>query len=93
MNFEWDENKRRAVLEARGVDILYAARIFRGEIVTFPDDRRDYGELRLISIGMVERDCFVVVHTPRGESTRIVTAWKGGRDEQTQYKASISGRD
>jgi uncharacterized DUF497 family protein len=44
MDFEWDEGKRREVLEKRGVDILYAALIFENVVLTWLDDRRDYGE-------------------------------------------------
>ena len=59
----WDETKRQSVIEERGVDILYAALIFEGPVLTKPDNRRDYGEQRKISIGMVGDECFVVVHT------------------------------
>ena len=52
MEFEWDENKRRRILEERGVDILYAALIFEGEVLSWVDDRRDYGEERRISLGL-----------------------------------------
>jgi hypothetical protein len=50
--FEWDENKRRAVIEKHDVDFRRAASIFDGPIVTYADDRRDYGEKRFISTGM-----------------------------------------
>ena len=93
MDFDWDENKRGQVIRERGVDMLYAAQIFEGEILTRVDDRADYGEVRLISLGMVEGECFVVVHTEREGLTRLITAWKGGRDERSQYAASIPRRD
>jgi uncharacterized DUF497 family protein len=91
--FEWDENKRQQVIKERGVDMVYAALIFEGEVLTRVDDREDYGEVRLISLGVVDDDCFVVVHTERKGSTRLTTAWKGGRDERAQYEASIARRD
>lgn len=65
MEFEWDESKRLRILKERRVDILYAALIFEGDVLTRIDDRRDYGEPRFISLGMVEDECFVVVHTQR----------------------------
>lgn len=91
MDLEWDEAKRAAVIAERGVDMLYAALIFEGLVLTRPDDRADYGEARLISLGMVEGECFVVVHTPRGSAMRLITAWKGGRHERAQYQAGIAG--
>ncbi|MGE3146815.1 MAG: hypothetical protein AB7K35_14650 [Pseudorhodoplanes sp.] len=48
MQFEWDEQKRRQVIRQRDVDILYAALIFESDVLTRLDDRRDYGEERLI---------------------------------------------
>lgn len=91
MEFEWDEDKRQAVIEKHGVDFLYAALIFEGTVLTRVDDRRDYGEVRLISLGRVGSDCYVVVHTERHGVTRLISAWKGGRDEQRQYEAGLAG--
>ncbi|AJY45990.1 hypothetical protein TM49_10400 [Martelella endophytica] len=91
MEFQWDEVKRQRILAERGVDILYAALIFEGVVLTREDDRRDYGERREISLGMVDDECFVVVHTDRGGIRRLITAWKGGRDERRIYEARVAG--
>ena len=90
MQFQWDENKRQEVLKARDVDLLYAARIFKGRVLTDIDDRRDYGEERLISLGMVGDECFFVIHTQRIKTIRLITAWKGGRDDKKRYQDSIA---
>ncbi|CAN7548129.1 BrnT family toxin [Phyllobacterium sp. LjRoot231] len=90
MEFEWDENKRRQVNKKHGVDLLYAALIFKGPVLTKIDDRADYGEERFISLGMVDGACFIVVHTNRNEVTRLITAWKGGQLEYDQYQAGIA---
>jgi uncharacterized DUF497 family protein len=92
LDFEWDENKRQQVIRQRGVDMLYAALIFEGVVLTRPDDRT-YGETRQLSLGMVDDECFVVVHTERSGRTRLITAWKGGRDEQRQYQEGLARRD
>jgi uncharacterized protein len=92
MRFQWDERKRQEVIKARRVDILYAAQIFENTVVTRIDDRQDYGEDRLISLGMVGEECFVVVHTERDGEIRLITAWKGGRLEREYYQAGVSGR-
>lgn len=82
MDFEWDEDKRRTNLEKHGVDLLEAALIFDGDYTSRVDDRRDYGEQRLVSIGLANGKYFVVVHTLRGETIRLISAWRGGRDER-----------
>jgi uncharacterized protein len=92
LKFEWHEKKRQETITERGVDVLYAALMFEGEVLTRIDDREEYGEVRLISLGMVGDDCFVIVHTKRGSRTRLITAWKGGRDERAQYQAGITRR-
>lgn len=93
MDFEWDEAKRQANITRRGVDILHAALIFESDILTRIDDRADYGEVRWISMGLVDGECFVVVHTQRAGLIRLITAWKGGRDERRFYEAGIARAD
>jgi len=90
VDFEWDEGKREQVLRQRGIDLLDAALIFEGPVITRVDRRRDYGEVRLISVGMADGQCYVVVHTSRDGVPRLITAWKGGRREQTRYQASLA---
>ena len=89
----WDETKRRRVIAERGVDMLYASLIFEGVVLTKVDNRRDYGEVREISVGMVGDECFVVVHTHVDNQMRLVTAWKGGRRTREQYEKGIAGRN
>jgi uncharacterized protein len=48
------------VIKEHSVDMLYAALIFERPVLTRVDDRKDYGEERLISLGMVDGECFVV---------------------------------
>ena len=92
LDFEWDERKRQSNIDKHGVDFQLAALIFEGFVSTYVDDRYDYGEERLISLGMVDDDCYVVVHTERNGIVRIISAWKGGRDERNQYHADLAGR-
>ena len=91
MEFEWDEEKRSLNLSKHGVDFERAALIFGGPIIETPDRRKNYGEGRYQAIGMFEDECFVVVFTRRGDAIRLITAWKGGRDERKAYEAYIAG--
>lgn len=89
MKLEWNEEKRLSTIEDRGVDFLYAALIFEGETLTREDDREDYGEVRLASLGLVDDVPYIVIHTERGENTRLISAWKGGRKDYERYKNSF----
>lgn len=92
LEFEWDETKRQQVLEKHKIDLLHAALIFDGPVVTRPD-LRDYGEERFISTGMALGRCVVVVYTERAGKTRLISAWFGGRKDYGKYKAGIARRD
>jgi len=92
MEFEWDADKREANLEKHGVDFRIAIRIFDGPTVDRADDRRDYGEERVISIGEFEGRVLVVVSTDRLGAKRIISAWKGGEREREAYRALLSRR-
>lgn len=50
MDFDWGETKRRNVIKERGVDMVYAAQIFEGEVLIRIDDRENYGEVGRISL-------------------------------------------
>jgi uncharacterized protein (DUF4415 family) len=73
-------------MEKHGIDILYAAQIFENPVLTKADKRMDYGEGRWISLGVIENECFIVVHTERKDVTRPIAAWKGGRLSTTNIK-------
>jgi uncharacterized DUF497 family protein len=90
MEFEWDDDKRQLIIESRGIDLLKAARIFDGPVLSAIDERQDYGEVRYRAIGMVGEDCYVLIYTQRDAVIRLITAWKGGRHERKQYQASIA---
>ena len=73
--YEWDENKNAANIGKHGVSFTIASRIFEGRVVTFPDDRFDYGEEREISIGQIDGVLLLtVIHTGRDGKTRIISA-------------------
>ncbi len=90
MEFEWNEEKRRATLEKHGVDIFVAALIFDGPTLKREDRRHDYGEVRFKSIGMVDDTCYVVIHTERNGVTRLISAWLGGRRDRRELEAHIT---
>jgi uncharacterized DUF497 family protein len=92
MDFEWDHEKNKANILKHGVDFIDAMLIFETFVLSAVDRRHDYGEQRGRSIGIVDDDCFVVVHTQRGSSVRLISAWKGGTDERELYRAYVSRR-
>jgi uncharacterized DUF497 family protein len=69
MRLTWDEAKRIATLTHRGLDFAEAAKVFAGDHLTAPDDRRDYCEPRYITAGWLDGRFVVrVVDAPRQQS-------------------------
>jgi len=73
MMIEFDEGKRRKILEERGLDIADAHLVFEGEYVEVEDDRRDYGEKRYRVWGYLHDRRVSLVWTPRNGRRRIIT--------------------
>lgn len=90
MEIEWDENKRLSNIKKHGIDFEYAALIFFNLYVSKFDDREDYGELREISLGMIDGIVIAVTHTEREGSIRIISARKGDRKEHDYYYKNIA---
>jgi uncharacterized DUF497 family protein len=83
---EWDESKNRANRERHGLAFEDVHLVFEGPTVTFVDDRRDYGEIRYVTMGLLAGRTVVVVHAPRGESTRIISMRKANAREKAIYR-------
>lgn len=49
--------------------------------ITRIDNRYNYGELREITIGAIDPNTFVIVHTERRDRTRIISARKANKKE------------
>ncbi len=90
MEFEWDENKNRQNIEKHGVSFKDAQKIFAGFTVGIPDNRFDYGEERIISIGMTGGVAIItVIHTDRNDICRIISARQANRKERKRYDEAI----
>jgi uncharacterized protein len=53
MRITYDARKRAETLEHRGIDFEDAARVFGGKVFQMEDDRQDYGENRVITVGLL----------------------------------------
>lgn len=86
MNFEWDEVKNEANFSKHKIRFEKAVRIFINPVLTQTDDRTDYGEVREISIGLLDGHIvLVVVHTDRDGNIRLISARKANRAERKAY--------
>ena len=65
MKYEWDEAKNRKNIAKHGLSFEDAEQVFSGPCVTFEDDRVDYGEQRLIALGLLAGRLVVLAHSAR----------------------------
>ncbi|MBE9052800.1 BrnT family toxin [Nostocales cyanobacterium LEGE 11386] len=91
--FQWDENKNKINIEKHGIDFNEASQVFDDESRrNFLDNRKDYGEIREISIGKINLGSInsiiivVVVHTERDGFIRIISARKANKNERFLYE-------
>jgi uncharacterized DUF497 family protein len=88
--FSWDEDKNRLNQKKHGISFEEAKTIFDGPVYTKIDDREDYGEERLLTLGMMGNLAVIVVaHTERDGSIRIISARKATNTEQRIYHEKI----
>lgn len=73
MFLTYDPIKRARTLAERGLDFLDAACVFSEATWEAPDDRKIYGELRMLTMGVLRDRLVVVVWTQRGDSRRIIS--------------------
>ena len=85
-HFEWDDAKAVANLAKHGVSFEQARDAFGDPFaIEFVDYREDYGEDRLILLGMVDSRILVVAYTLRGDKVRIISAREAEPHERRQY--------
>jgi len=90
MTYEWDETKNRLNIRKHGIDFLDVPSMFQHPMVTFLDQRKDYGEDRWIGIGVLKTILAVVVFTePKEDTIRIISARKATRHEEQIYRDEI----
>jgi uncharacterized DUF497 family protein len=81
-----DDAKAAANLAKRRVSFEQARAAFNDAFaIEFVDDREDYGEERLILLGMVEHRLLFVVYTIREDSMRIISARAAEPHERRRY--------
>jgi uncharacterized protein len=85
MRFTWDESKRRANIAKHGLDFADAERVFAGPMVLFEDDRADYGEQRLVGIGLLDALFVLIVHVEDDETIHIISMRRADSNETDIY--------
>ena len=73
MRITFNRTKRDKTLAERGLDFRHAKHVFAGTHLTRTDHRREYGEPRFITAGMLDDRIVIIAWTPRGVARRIIS--------------------
>ena len=84
MRVTFDQAKREKTLMERGLDFADAMTVFEGTTIEVEDTRRDYGERRIVSDGLLAGRMVVVGYTPRGAVRHVFSMRKANDREQTR---------
>lgn len=97
MRFSWDPEKSDANFRERGFDFAFASLIFAGPTLEREDTRRDYGERRIIAVGLAAGLELTVCYTDRVSvggvvDRRIISARRSNRRERKAYRQAAKSR-
>jgi uncharacterized DUF497 family protein len=88
MNIEFDPFKARSNMRKHGVSFDHAEEVLDDPMALTIEDPDAVDEQRFITLGIDSLGrVLVVIHTPRGNRTRLISARKASRGEKDQYYA------
>lgn len=88
MDIEFDPNKAAANLRKHRVSFAHAEQVLRDLMGLTIEDPDAEGELRFLTLGADSLGrILVVIHTPRGNKVRIISARKASSNEAQSYHA------
>jgi len=94
MTFEWDAAKSTRNWQQRGFDFAFPGEEFDHTYVEYDDTRRDYGERRVVAVGLADGVPLTVVFTDRvdpggGLVRRLISVRVSNRKERRRYAESL----
>lgn len=91
MEISYDPHKREWTIEYRGIDFKDALEVFAGPVADVIDDRRDYGEQRIVTYGLLQQRLVAVVWTQRGKDRHIISMRKCNARERAKFEPRLAG--
>lgn len=88
IDIEFDPAKARANLRKHKVSFTQAEEALNDPMAVTIKDDDSMGEQRFVTLGAdANARILVVIHTPRGDRTRLISARKASKGEAEQYHA------
>jgi uncharacterized DUF497 family protein len=86
MRITFDPEKNERNVTERGLSFDLAPELEWSTALTVEDTRRNYGELRLRVLALLNGRLHAVVVTPRADELRIISFRKANRKEEKLYE-------
>jgi len=85
--YSWDSEKRELIIRTRGLDFVELADLIFADpgMVTEPDNRGNYGELRYLSFALVRDMRLCLCFTWRGGRIHLITIFKMREKKWRKY--------
>jgi uncharacterized protein len=90
MDIEFAPEKRTRNLKERGLDFLDVQKVFAGPTLTYGDDRKEYGEDRWITVGILDGRMVIVVWTGREDRCRVISLRKANDREEEKFAGRLA---
>jgi hypothetical protein len=85
MKIIYDDAKDAANQSKHGLSLSEAAKLDWDEALEWHDTRRDYGEARMIALGVIDERLYCVVYVDREDTRRIISIRKANYREGIYY--------
>ena len=92
MRITFDASKREQALRERGLDFARAGELFAGPTLSFADTRRDYGEVRTVTVGLLDARLAMVVWKQRGSARRVISMRHCNERDQKRFETFVAQR-
>jgi uncharacterized protein len=89
MRITFDRAKREQTLRERGIDFKDAKHVFAGRTLDREDERADYGEVRMQTVGYLNDRMVMIVWTQRGVAKRVISMRKCNAKEQKKFRVEF----
>lgn len=85
IEIEWDDKKNKTNIERHCLDFSDAWLVFEAPMLTRIDTRKEYGEVRWVTLGQLVTAVVVIVYTKRNNKIRIISLRRANRNERKIY--------
>lgn len=89
MKITFDPKKDEANQEKHGISLVEAVNFDWDSVRVCVDDRKDYGEIREIALGIIGSQLYCAVFVQRSETLRIISLRKANRKEVLAYVEAL----